>query len=216
MRNQLVMTQELSDKIFSGLKFYYRDVNPNLRYSNLYELTVAVVLSAQTTDRQVNAVTGELFGKYPDFETLSRARLADVRRIIRSAGFYRVKSRNIVNLAKQVVERFNGKLPGVRDELMTLPGIGRKSSNVILAFGFNEPAFAVDTHVSRVARRLAYADTDNPLAVEKAVTAFVPESEWKLAHLLFIRHGRTLCRARKPLCSRCPVNAFCESPDKIR
>jgi endonuclease-3 len=211
-----MMTQELSDNIFTGLKRYYRDVSPNLRYSNLYELAVAVVLSAQTTDRQVNEVSGNLFSKYPDFEALSKARLADVRKIVRSTGFYRVKSRNIVNLAKQVVERFNGKLPCAREELMTLPGIGRKSSNVILAFGFNKPAFAVDTHVSRVARRLAFTDNENPLAVEEAVTAFVPEKKWKLAHLLFIRHGRTLCRARKPLCGRCPVNAFCESPDKIR
>jgi len=210
------MTKDLSDKIIAGLQKYYRNVSPNLRYANLYELAVAVVLSAQTTDRQVNSVTGALFRKYPDFKTLAQARLADVRTMIRSTGFYRNKSKNIVNLAKQVMERFSGRLPDVREELVTLPGIGRKSANVILAMGFGKPALAVDTHVLRVAYRLAYTDLKKPLAVEKALMSFIPEKKWKLAHLLFIEHGRSLCRARKPLCHQCPINAYCDSPDKIR
>ncbi|OHD68260.1 MAG: endonuclease III [Spirochaetes bacterium RBG_16_49_21] len=211
-----MMTKDLSDKIIAGLQKYYRNVSPNLRYANLYELAVAVVLSAQTTDRQVNSVTGALFRKYPDFKTLAQARLADVRTMIRSTGFYRNKSKNIVNLAKQVMERFSGRLPDVREELVTLPGIGRKSANVILAMGFGKPALAVDTHVLRVAYRLAYTDLKKPLAVEKALMSFIPEKKWKLAHLLFIEHGRSLCRARKPLCHQCPINAYCDSPDKIR
>ena len=209
------MTKNLSDKIIKALRRYYPDVKPDLRYGNLYQLAVAVVLSAQTTDRQVNSVTGELFSAYPDFQSLARARRADVRKVIRSTGFYRNKSKNIVELSKAVVEKHNGRLPGTREELVRLPGIGRKSANVILSMGFGVPAFAVDTHIIRIANRLAYADSRNPLAVERSLTAFIPERHWKLAHLLLIRHGRATCRARRPFCGQCPVNDYCESPDKI-
>jgi len=209
------MTQELSDKIFRALRRYYTDVKPGLRYRNLYQLAVSVVLSAQTTDRQVNSVTGDLFRVYPDFKDLARARLVDVRTVIRSTGFYRNKAKNIVDLSKAVVNNHGGKLPRTREDLESLPGIGRKSANVILSMGFDVPALAVDTHIIRIANRLAYADSHNPLAVERSLTAFIPERNWKLAHLLLIRHGRATCRARRPLCGQCPVNSFCESPDKI-
>jgi endonuclease-3 len=209
------MTQDLSNKIFRALRRYYADVKPDLRYRNLYQLAVAVVLSAQTTDRQVNSVTGELFNAYPGFQSLARARLADVRKIIRSTGFYRNKAKNIVALSKAVVEKHDGRLPGTREDLERLPGIGRKSANVILSMGFDVPALAVDTHIIRIANRLAYADSRNPLAVERSLTAFIPERNWKLAHLLLIRHGRATCHARRPLCGQCPVNVYCESPDKI-
>ncbi len=208
------MTKNLSDKIIRGLIKHYPDVKPDLRYGNLYQLTVAVVLSAQTTDRQVNGVTGELFRTYPDFSSLARARPADVRRIIRSTGFYRNKARNIIDLARGVVDNFGGKLPDTRDELTTLPGIGRKSANVILSMGFGIPALAVDTHIIRIANRLAYADSRNPLDVERELTRFIPERLWTHAHLLLIRHGRATCKARQPLCSECPVTGFCASPDK--
>jgi endonuclease-3 len=211
----MIMTKDLSDKIIKALRRYYHDIKPDLQYGNLYQLAVAVVLSAQTTDRQVNSVTGELFSAYPDFQSLAGARRADVRKIIRSTGFYRNKSKNIVELSQAVVDKHGGMLPGTRDELVRLPGIGRKSANVILSMGFGVPALAVDTHIIRIANRLAYADSRNPLAVERSLTAFIPERHWKLAHLLLIRHGRATCRARRPLCGQCPVNFYCESPDKI-
>jgi endonuclease-3 len=210
------MTRDLSDKIMRALRRHYPDVRPDLVYRNKYQLAVAVVLSAQTTDRQVNSVTGGLFSAYPDFESLARARIADVRRIIRSTGFYRNKSKNIIELSRAVTEKHGGRLPGTREELVRLPGIGRKSANVILSMGFGVPALAVDTHIIRIANRLAYADSRNPLAVEQALTAFIPERQWKLAHLLLIRHGRAVCRARRPLCGECPVNSCCGSGDKIR
>jgi len=199
-----------------ALRRHYPDVRPDLRYSNRYQLAVSVVLSAQTTDRQVNSVTGELFRTYPGFRELALARSADVRKIIRSTGFYRNKTKNIIELSKTVAKKHGGRLPGSREELEQLPGIGRKSANVILSMGFGVPALAVDTHVSRIAKRLAYAGSRNPLAVERALTSYIPERQWKLAHLLLIRHGRSVCRARRPLCDRCPVNSYCGSPDKIR
>jgi endonuclease III len=210
-----MITKELSNKILTALRRYYRDVKTPLHYGNRYELAVAVVLSAQTTDRQVNGVTGPLFAKYPGFKRLARAAPADVRRIIRSTGFYRNKAKNIVGLAQQVVTRFDGRLPDTREELMSLPGIGRKSANVILSMGFGKPALAVDTHVMRVARRLAFTGSRNPLAVENDLIKVIPEKKWTFAHLLFIRHGRETCRARTPLCHGCPVNAYCDSPEKI-
>ncbi len=208
------MKKQLSDKIIRALIKYYPDVKPDLRFGNLYQLTVAVILSAQTTDRQVNAVTGELFNAYPDFTSLARARLSDVRRIVRSTGFYRNKAKNIVDMAKEVAGHYGGKLPGTREELVALPGIGRKSANVILSIGFGVPALAVDTHIIRIANRLAYADSRDPLAVERALTDFIPERLWTHAHLLLIRHGRATCRARQPLCGTCPINGLCASPDK--
>jgi endonuclease-3 len=211
----MVMTRELSAKIISAMKRHYTDVKPDLRYASLYQLAVAVVLSAQTTDRQVNSVTGELFHAYPDFSDLARARLADVRKIIHSTGFYRNKAKNIAGLAKAVMETHGGTLPRAREDLEALPGIGRKSASVILSMGFDVPALAVDTHIIRIANRLAYANSRNPLVVERALTSFIPERQWKLAHLLLIRHGRATCRARQPLCGQCPVSGWCESADKI-
>jgi len=210
------MTKELSRKIMQALRRHYPDVKPDLRYGNRYQLAVAVVLSAQTTDRQVNAVTGALFRAYPDFESLARARPSDVMRLVRSTGFYRNKSKNIIEMAKAVTAGHGGSLPGSREELERLPGIGRKSANVILSMGFGVPALAVDTHVMRIANRLGYADSKDPRAVERALTAYIPERHWTLAHLLLIRHGRAVCRARRPLCDRCPVNPLCSSPDKTR
>ena len=208
------MTQKLSDRIMSAMEKYYSDVKPDLHYGSRYQLAVAVVLSAQTTDRQVNSVTGELFRKYPGFEQLARAKKSDVQKIIHSVGFFRNKSNNIVEMAKTVFARHAGRLPGTRDELTALPGIGRKSANVILSMGFGVPAFAVDTHIIRIANRLGYARVRDPRAVEDALTALIPENKWILSHLLLIRHGRATCRARNPLCGSCPVNECCESPDK--
>jgi endonuclease III len=203
------MTKELSDTIIRALTRRYPDVKPDLKYRNLYQLAVAVVLSAQTTDRQVNGVTGELFKTYPDFARLAAARLEDVERIIRSTGFYHMKAKHIIGLARTVTAEHAGRLPSAREELERLPGIGRKSANVILSMGFDTPALAVDTHVIRIAGRLAYTGSRDPRVVERALTSLIPERRWKLAHLLLIRHGRTLCTARKPLCEECPLRALC-------
>lgn len=209
------MEKNLSKKIIEHLLKYYGYVKPDLRYKNLFQITIAVVLSAQTTDRQVNSVTPVLFNRYPDFFKLSQADIADIEVIVKSTGFYKNKAGNIVNLSKKIVQLYNGKLPNRFEELITLPGIGRKSANVILSNGFKIPALAVDTHVIRIANRLGYINSTNPLHIEKALTSIIPEKNWIMTHLLFIKHGRKICKARNPFCSKCPINNLCVSVNNI-
>lgn len=208
------MTNKRSQKLFEKLAEYYGEPTPGLEFINIYQLAVSVVLSAQTTDKQVNSVTPRLFAIYKDFHSLSQAQITDVESIIKSTGFFRNKAKNIVGLARAVSQIHNGKLPATREELMALPGIGRKSANVILSVGYNIPALAVDTHVLRIANRLGYIQSKNPDQVEKSITATLPESDWKKAHLLLITHGRKTCNARSPLCSSCPILTLCVFEDK--
>lgn len=181
-------------------------------FRDIYQLTVAVVLSAQTTDKQVNSVTPELFSRYPDFSALTASRQEDVEKVIRPTGFYRSKASNIRKLARIITEEYRGKPPGSREALMKLPGIGRKSANVILSMGFGVPALAVDTHVLRVANRLGYANSSNPEKVEQSLTTLIDDRDWTAAHLLIIRHGRRVCHARKPACEECGIHPWCERP----
>lgn len=210
------MDADRSKKILQRLRKYYGTVGPDLAYRGLYQLAIAVVLSAQTTDRQVNEVTKELFAQYPGFKELSSARRNDVEKIIRSTGFFRMKAKNIIALSREVMEIHGGKLPASREALMKLPGIGRKSANVILSIGFGVPALAVDTHIARIAQRLGYTASKDPIAAENALTSIIPKKEWNTTHLLLIRHGRTLCSARKPRCTECPVSALCDYFCSIR
>lgn len=205
-----VMTRRRARRILELLRRHYGDPAPALAYANRYELAVAVVLSAQTTDRQVNGVTPALFARYPDFARLARADSAAVEAIIKSTGFFHNKAKNIIGLARAVVNECGSALPGTREELMRLPGIGRKSANVILSIGFGVPAFAVDTHILRIANRIGFVESDDPDAVEASVTSYLPEGDWTVAHLVFITHGRDLCDARKPRCGECPVRRLCD------
>lgn len=205
------MDSRKSAEIISRLRKQYGSVAPALRYSSGYELCIAVVLSAQTTDKQVNTVTPALFRLYPDFADLARASVRDIETIIHSTGFYRAKAANISALAKKIVRDFGGELPRDRAALESLPGVGRKSANVILSQWFGVPALAVDTHVGRLARRLGYTAEENPLAVERAMCSVIPEKDWTEAHLLLITHGRQICTARKPDCGICPVAELCPS-----
>jgi len=208
------MDRKKSNLIQKRLRAWYGEVTPDLHFVNLYQLTIAVVLSAQTTDKQVNAVTPVLFERYADFDILAAARLPDVESIIKSTGFYRNKAKNIISLSRAVMERFHGTLPAEREALESLPGVGRKSANVILSMGFDIPALAVDTHVMRIANRLGYIASEDPFRVEKSLTALIPEKYWKTTHLILIAHGRRTCSARNPRCSACPIEDLCGSPDK--
>ena len=203
------MRRDTSHKIISALEAAYGDVVPDLAFRNNYELTVAVVLSAQTTDRQVNGVTGKLFSTYPDFASLARAKRTDVEKIIKSTGFYRVKAANIISLSAAVMDKFGGVLPDNAASLMELPGVGKKSANVIISVGFGKPALAVDTHVARIANRLGYTDDTHPLAIEQDLCRIIPEQSWKKTHLLFIKHVRLTCTARNPGCGSCAVSRWC-------
>lgn len=203
------MRKDVSKKIIAALQKIHGSPEPDLKFRNNYELTVAVVLSAQTTDRQVNGVTAELFSRYPDFGSLASARPRDVEKIIKSTGFYHVKAANIIALSEMVCTRFGGELPSTGDELISLPGVGRKSANVILSIGYGKPALAVDTHVARIALRLGYTEEKDPLLIERDLCSVIPEQDWKMTHLLFIRHGRSICQARNPRCGMCPVTGWC-------
>lgn len=204
------MTPERSGRIVAALAAHYGRPEPALEYGSPYQLAIAVVLSAQTTDKQVNSVTPRLFERYPGFASLAAARISELEKIIKSVGFFRTKAKNIRELARRVVNLHNGVIPSGREALMELPGVGRKSANVILAMGFGVPAFAVDTHILRVSNRIGYARTDSPDVAESCLTAVIPPEDWIGGHLLFITHGRVTCKARGPLCTRCPVSALCD------
>lgn len=203
-----------SARIIKLLIRYYGSAAPALVYTNNYQLTIAVVLSAQTTDIQVNKVTPQLFSLYPDFESLSKAHESKIEKIIQSIGFYHTKAKNIIALSKMIVIKFNGILPCEMESLLMLPGVGRKSANVILSQGFGKAALAVDTHVGRIARRLGYSENMDPSKVEIDLTNCIPRKDWTQAHLLFITHGRKTCTARSPECGACPIFNECSFPDK--
>ena len=196
--------------IIENLNRLYPDAHCELNHKDSFELLIAVVLSAQTTDVSVNRVTPALFEKYPDALSLSEASEEDVMRLIHSIGLYKNKSRNIINLAKELVKRFDGEVPSKREELESLPGVGRKTANVVLSNCFDYPAFAVDTHVSRVSKRLMIARKDDDvLTIEKKLMKFFPRNCWSRLHHQFIFFGRYKCKAKNPECTDCPFRDSC-------
>ncbi|MFA6627264.1 MAG: endonuclease III [Bacilli bacterium] len=199
--------------VFSTLKTMFPHVGCELNYQSHYELLVSVILSAQTTDKRVNMVTVELFEIYPDLSSLSQADPDVLKRIIGSLGLYQTKSKNLIQMANQVINQFEGKIPNTLEELTTLAGVGRKTANVMLSEGFHIPAMAVDTHVKRVSNRLGLAHSDNPDVVEESLQKVFPRSQWHEAHHLMIHFGRYICKAKKPDCFRCPFECeFREAP----
>lgn len=202
------------EKILQSLADYYGELTPPLDFRNNYELCISVVLSAQTTDAQVNRVTPVLFAEYPSFQKLAAADPGKIESIIKSVGFYKVKARSIITLSKRVVEEFNGELPPEMEKLILLPGVGRKSANVILSHGFGIPSIAVDTHVARLSVRLGFSDNSNVKKIESDLMRIIPRRLWSSSHLYLITHGRTFCRARKPLCRDCPILLLCPYKDK--
>lgn len=187
-----------------------------LEYHDEFQLLVAVILSAQTTDARVNMTTPTLFAKYPTPQKLARAKPADVEKIIKSCGFFRMKTKNIIACARDLVERFGGRVPHEREELESLAGVGRKTASVVMAAAFNEAALAVDTHVFRVSHRLGLTVGTTPRQVEEDVTKLVPQNKWGDASHWLILHGRQICKAPTPLCDRCPVNHLCPTPRIIK
>ena len=204
------MKRSSKEYIIENLNRLYPDARCELNHKDSFELLIAVVLSAQTTDVSVNRVTPALFEKYPDALSLSEASEEDVMRLIHSIGLYKNKSRNIINLAKELVKRFDGEVPSKREELESLPGVGRKTANVVLSNCFDYPAFAVDTHVSRVSKRLMIARKDDDvLTIEKKLMKFFPRNCWSRLHHQFIFFGRYKCKAKNPECTDCPFRDSC-------
>jgi len=191
-----------------------RDLYPaatELTHDNPFQLLIATILSAQTTDRSVNVVTPILFGRYPTPLDLAGADPSEVEKIIKATGFFRTKSRRIIAASRALVEQFGGEVPPRMEDLVTVPGIGRKTANVILGAGFGIPGFAVDTHVTRLTNRLGLVKTRVPEKIEAQVTRMVQPSEWTALSLRLILHGRRICIARRPRCEECVLNDFCPS-----
>jgi endonuclease-3 len=182
-----------------------------LEHANPFQLLVATILSAQTTDENVNQVTPELFAAYPTAADLAAADPADVERIIHRTGFFRSKTRNLLGMARALEERFGGQVPDRMEDLVTLPGVGRKTANVVLSVGMGKPGLPVDTHVGRLARRLALTTETDPVKVEYELNALVPPAERGKLSLRLILHGRRVCVARRPRCEDCVLQDFCPS-----
>lgn len=196
-------------EILARLGAAYADAKPALHFKNPYELLVAVLLSAQCTDERVNLVTEELFLKASNAAAMAALGEEKVREIIRSCGLYKNKAKNIVALSKILASQYGGEVPDGREALESLPGIGRKSANVVLSVAFGQPAIAVDTHVFRVSRRMGLSSGQDVRKVENDLMALVPRGDWGAAHHWLIFHGRRVCKAAKPLCDSCPVGDLC-------
>jgi endonuclease-3 len=210
-----VVSREVAEQELGILERTYPQAVTALHYTNPYELLVSVILSAQTTDARVNLTTPVLFKKYPTPQALAKAKIDDVEAIIKSTGFFRMKAKNIVSAAKDLVDKFGGNVPNDRDALQSLAGVGRKTASVVMSVAFEDAAFAVDTHVFRVSHRLGLTLAATPLGVEEDVTALVPREKWRFAHHWLILHGREICKAPTPLCGQCPVNKICPTPPII-
>ena len=182
-----------------------------LNFENPYQLIVAVVLSAQCTDKRVNMTTPAFFERYPDAESLSKASVSDIYELIKSISYPNNKSKNLLGMAKALVSDFQGVVPDDVNKLQTLPGVGRKTANVVASVAFNKPAMAVDTHVFRVSARIGLTiNAKNPLDTERQLVKYIPESVIPKAHHWLILHGRYVCKARKPDCEKCGINTICD------
>jgi len=180
-----------------------------------FELLVATILSAQCTDERVNAVTPSVFARYHDPEDLAAADPSELEAIIRPTGFFRAKTRSLIGMANGVVDRFGGEVPTALEDLVTLPGVGRKTGNVIRSVAFSLPGLPVDTHVGRLSRRLGLTEETDPVKVERDLCALVPKAEWGALSLRLILHGRAVCAARRPACERCVLADVCPSAGRV-
>ncbi len=200
-----------ADIVYDILDRTFPDAKCELIYHDTFELLVAVSLSAQTTDKKVNSVTPILFKKYPDAASLKDADIDEVIEILRPLGLYKNKATNIISLAKDICDKYDGKVPSKKEDLVKLSGVGIKTANVVLAEGFKIPAFAVDTHVARIAKRLGFAkESDDVTVIEKKLMRAFSKDKWIKSHHLFIFFGRYLCKARNPECANCPLHDFCK------
>ena len=196
--------------ILAELERLYPDAKPALHFKNPYQLLVAVILSAQCTDVKVNMVTPALFEAYPDAHALAKADPLDVEQYIKTCGLYHNKAKNLVLTGRALVENYGGEVPADHEKLTELPGVGRKTANVVMSCAFGADAIAVDTHVFRVSNRLGLADANDVLKTEHQLMQNIPRNKWSLAHHWIIFHGRRVCSARKPACETCTLAPWCQ------
>lgn len=197
------------DAVLKGLAEQHPDAAPELDFTSPYELLIATILSAQCTDKQVNKCTPALFKRYPTPADMAKAEPMEIEPYIHSCGFYHNKAANIVNACRDIVNKFNGVVPGNRESLESLAGVGRKTASVVLSNAFNVPAIAVDTHVFRVSNRIGLADAKNVEATERQLMEIIPQDKWSIAHHWLIFHGRRVCSSRKPNCEACCIKDNC-------
>ena len=195
--------------VFDALNAEYGEIDCPLDYGTPFQLLVSAVLSAQCTDKKVNATTPALFAEYPDAATMAAADVAEIEKLIRSIGLAKTKAKNIGGAARKIMEEFDGEVPDNMEELVSLPGVGRKTANVLLSHAFEKPGFPADTHVIRLSNRIGFAKTKNPVAIEKIVNDSLPPEKWGHFSLLLITHGRKICQARKPRCEECVLEKIC-------
>lgn len=205
------VTKEVKDKMIAILEQTYKDTKSALNFNNPFELLIAVILSAQCTDKRVNVVTARLFAKANTPEAILNLGLANLEEEIHDCGLFRNKAKNIIATCQKLCSDYHGEVPSDFNELLKLPGVGRKTANVVSSIAFNRPAIAVDTHVFRVSNRLGLAMGKTPTEVEKGLQKAIPMEKWSDAHHWLIWHGRKICRARKPLCADCPLRQLCPS-----
>jgi len=205
------MDPSIALRIYRALAGRYPDALETGRTTrNFFQVLISTILSAQTTDRTVDAVAPTLFSRYPTPQALAGADIGEIEAIIHATGFFHTKARHIVGAARAIVRDFGGTVPGTMEELLTLPGVGRKTANIVLAHAFRlQEGIAVDTHVKRIAGRIGFSDAKDPDRIERDLTAIYPRELWGSINTLFITHGRTLCTARNPRCPECPVRREC-------
>ena len=211
MRKSLPEKKVRAKAIYRQLTKSYPNVKCELDYNSAFQLLVATVLSAQCTDKRVNQTTPALFKKYPNPKKMAKADLKDIQRLVKSTGFFRAKAKNIKVLSNKIMEEFDGDVPSNLEHLITLPGVGRKTANVVLGHAFGIPGITVDTHFGRLSRRFGWSKQNDPVKVEFEVSELIAEKEWTNLSQRMIWHGRRVCHARKPACGACPLAKLCPS-----
>jgi len=211
MRKSLPEKKVRAKAIYRQLTKSYPNVRCELDYNSAFQLLVATVLSAQCTDKRVNQTTPALFKKYPNPKKMAKADLKDIQRLVKSTGFFRAKAKNIKGLSIKIMEEFDGDVPSNLEDLIALPGVGRKTANVVLGHAFGIPGITVDTHFGRLSRRFGWSKQSDPVKVEFEVGELISEKEWTNLSQRMIWHGRRVCHARKPACGACPLAKLCPS-----
>jgi endonuclease-3 len=211
MRESLPEKKVRAKVIYRQLNKNYPNVRCELDYKNAFQLLVATVLSAQCTDKRVNQTTPALFKKYPNPQKMAKADLRDIQKLVKSTGFFRAKAKNIKSLSNIIAEQFDGNVPSNLEDLITLPGVGRKTANVVLGHAFGIPGITVDTHFGRLSRRFGWSKQNNPVKVEFEVGELIPKKEWTNLSQRMIWHGRRVCHSRKPACGACALAKLCPS-----
>lgn len=206
-----LVAKPVAHEMMARLQKLYPDADCELNFESPYQLLTAVILSAQTTDVQVNRVTGKLFSRFPTAKALAEGSIEEIKDIIKPTGYYNAKAQSIQSCAQQLVARFGGKVPETLEELTSLPGVGRKTANVVLGVEFGQRGWTVDTHVQRLSKRLGLTKNDDPYKIELDLQKLFPDHDWSNLSITIIWHGRRMCFARSPNCLDCPLKDICPS-----